>query len=145
MPYRINSPQVISETVADETIIVNLATGHYFNLQGTAVEIWDALERGEEVDGIVRSLGERYEAANGEIPEAVDGLVRELVENDLIVPEENRDAVVVPAVASPDGAGGRRPFVAPTLTTFTDMQDIILLDPVHEVDARGWPHTAPES
>jgi len=23
---------------------------------------------------------------------------------------------------------------------YTDMQDLVLLDPVHEVDERGWPH-----
>jgi hypothetical protein len=142
MPYRINSPQVISETVAEETIIVNLATGHYFNLQGTAVEIWDALERGEDVDGIVDSLGQRYEAANGAISEAVDELVQSLVDNDLIVADESREAIPAAAAGSRNGDGGRLPFVAPSFTTFTDMQDIILLDPVHEVDSRGWPHTA---
>ena len=31
-------------------------------------------------------------------------------------------------------------FVAPRLETFTDMQHLILLDPVHEVDeGQGWP------
>jgi hypothetical protein len=30
----------------------------------------------------------------------------------------------------------------PPISKFTDMQDIILLDPVHEVDARGWPHAS---
>ena len=40
MTYRVNSPHVISETVGGETIIVNLASGHYFSLQGTAVEVW---------------------------------------------------------------------------------------------------------
>ena len=32
------------------------------------------------------------------------------------------------------------PFVPPTLEKYTDMQDLVLLDPVHEVDERGWPH-----
>src|SRR4029077_555308 len=45
--YRVNSPQVISETVGGETIIVNLASGHYFSLQGTAVDVWQGLERGD--------------------------------------------------------------------------------------------------
>ncbi len=33
-------------------------------------------------------------------------------------------------------------YVAPVLESFTDMQDLILLDPIHEVDAAGWPNTA---
>jgi hypothetical protein len=37
---------------------------------------------------------------------------------------------------------GRIPFQAPALEKHSDMQDLILLDPVHEVGPRGWPHAA---
>jgi hypothetical protein len=136
--YRVNSPQVIAETLGDETIIVNLATGHYFNLQQTAVEVWEGLSRQESVPTIVRNLQARYDAADGEIENAVAQLVSDFQAADLIVPEEG-DGAPVEAPTAPT-AGERQPFVAPTFATFTDMQDIILLDPVHEVDARGWPH-----
>jgi hypothetical protein len=42
------------------------------------------------------------------------------------------------AAAEPDVADVT--FVPPKLEKYTDMQDIILLDPVHQVDNRGWPH-----
>ena len=48
-----NNPHVISETLGGETIIVNLASGHYYNLQGTAVDVWQGLQRGEAVETIV--------------------------------------------------------------------------------------------
>lgn len=134
-----NSPQVISETVGGETIIVNLATGHYFNLQGTAVEIWDGVVREEPTQAIAAGLAGRYSAADGEIEEAVDAFLNELTVAELIVPQEDDDGAPV-AVAPPADASDLPPFTPPTFTTFTDMQDIILLDPVHEVDARGWPH-----
>jgi len=38
--YRLNAPQVLAETIAGEAMIVNLATGHYFSLQGSGVDIW---------------------------------------------------------------------------------------------------------
>jgi len=38
--YRPNAPQVIAETIAGEAMIVNLATGHYFSLQGSGADIW---------------------------------------------------------------------------------------------------------
>src|SRR5205085_959574 len=76
--YRVNSPQVISETVGGETIIVNLATGHYFNLQGTAVDIWDGIVREEPTEAIAADLASRYSAASGEIAEAVDRLLTDL-------------------------------------------------------------------
>ena len=142
MRYRINSPQVISETVGGETIIVNLATGHYFNLQGTAVDVWEALDRREPSSRIVLQLQAHYEARDGEIDEAVSELVRRLEEADLIVPDDS-DAPPEPPQSPSNGE--RRPFVAPSIATFSDMQDIILLDPVHEVDARGWPHAHADS
>jgi Coenzyme PQQ synthesis protein D (PqqD) len=138
----VNSPQVISETVGGETIIVNLATGHYFNLQGTAVDVWDGLVGDEPTEAIVARLQGRYAAADGEIEVAVERLLSDLTVADLVVPEDDDGAAVAPS--SPPAGEELPPFTQPGFTTFTDMQDIILLDPVHEVDARGWPH-APTS
>jgi hypothetical protein len=141
MQYRVNAPQVIAETVGGETIIVNLATGHYFNLQGTAVEVWESIERVEPVSSMVQGLAARYDAADGEIEAAVTGLIRDLEQADLIAGAELNGQPADPLPA-PEPSAERKPFVAPTLAAYTDMQDIILLDPVHEVDATGWPHAS---
>lgn len=141
MGYRVNSPHVISETVSGETIVVNLASGHYFSFDGTAVEIWEALERAESGSAIVDRLKSRYEGDEEEMTKAVASFISDLQAEELISAADVDDT---PAAAAPPTAyeGERQPFVAPTFTRFTDMQDIILLDPVHEVDARGWPHTS---
>jgi len=138
--YRVNSPHVISETVGGETIIVNLASGHYFSLQGTAVEVWQALERGETAETMVLELEQRYEAGDGEIDAAVKKLLDEFVAAELVVADGNGSSSAT--LAPSQDVGERVPFVPPSLATFTDMQDIILLDPVHEVDTRGWPHAS---
>lgn len=138
--YRVNSPQVISETVGGETIIVNLTRGHYFSLQGTAVDVWQALERGEAPETIVVELEQRYEAGDGEIGAAVNKLIEDFLAAELVV----ADGDGAPTAAAPlaEAAAERVPFVTPSFSAFTDMQDIILLDPVHEVDTRGWPHAS---
>jgi len=141
--YRVNSPQVIAETVGGETIIVNLAKGHYFSLQGTAVEVWEGLERGEAPETIVLGLEQRYEAADGEIDAAVKKLLDDFVAAELVVADGNGTGTLTRAPSQ--DVGDRVPFVAPSFTTFTDMQDIILLDPVHEVDTQGWPHAAADA
>ena len=144
MAYRVNSPHVISETVGGETIIVNLASGHYFSLQGTAVEVWQGIERGETAETIVLELEQRYEAGAGEIAAAVTNLLDDFVAAELLTADGNGSGSPTRAAASQD-VGDRTPFVAPTFSTFTDMQDIILLDPVHEVDTRGWPHASSDA
>jgi hypothetical protein len=138
--YRLNSPHVISETVGGETIIVNLASGHYFSLQGTAVDVWQGVERGDTSESIVHELEQRYEAGDGEIGQAVQKLLDDFVAAELLVEEANGSGSV--SLEPAQDVGERIPFVAPSFATFTDMQDIILLDPVHEVDTRGWPHAS---
>ncbi len=143
MTYRVNSPHVISETVGGETIIVNLASGHYFSLQGTAVEVWQGLEQGETAETIALELEHRYDAEDGEIEAAVKKLLEDFAGAELIVEDANSNGNNAGSGALPSqDVGARVPFVAPGFATFTDMQDIILLDPVHEVDTRGWPHAS---
>lgn len=139
MRYRLNEPQVIAETVGGETIVVNLGSGHYFSLRGTAVDVWEGLTRREPVTAVVAMLEGRYDAPQGAIESAVTQFVAELTAAQLIVTDarEGESSAGVPAPAT---NGDRAAWSAPTLSVFTDMQDIILLDPVHEVDARGWPH-----
>lgn len=143
MQYRVNGPQVISETAGEETIIVNLASGHYFNLQGSAVDVWAGVEAHESRSTIVAALVGRYDVERAEAEAAVASLLDQLLEAGLIC--SNGEGPDEPAETAPVAAAGQRaPFVPPSLVTYTDMEDIILLDPVHEVDDRGWPHVAPE-
>jgi Coenzyme PQQ synthesis protein D (PqqD) len=140
--YAINAPDVIAETIEGETILVNLATGSYYSLEGSGTEIWNGLMNGGTPSVIADELALRYDGPAPEILAAIDQLVDELRAEQIVV-ETPATASETPVLA-PAETGERRPFVSPTLKKFTDMQAIILLDPVHEVDQRGWPHPAEE-
>lgn len=138
MRYRINSPQVINETIDGEAIMINLATGSYYSLDRVGGEVWALLEGSVPVDDIVVELGRRYDGAEDDIRRAVDDLLHRLSSEELVVPCDDGDPVG--AVSLEPAPAARPAFTAPRLEKFTDMQDLILLDPVHEVDSRGWPH-----
>ena len=140
MQYRANDPNVISETIGDETIIVNLTSGHYFSLQGANVDVWESVQRGHTAAEIAASLTRKYDVSEAGAEEAVTRLLGELEQEELIVPAEDGSAPAAEPMADLAGDGERLSFAMPPLSKFTDMQDIILLDPVHEVDQRGWPH-----
>jgi hypothetical protein len=144
MRYRVNAPQVIAETIGEETMIVNLAKGHYFNLQGAGVDVWECIERGGQQSEMLALLEARYVAADGEIEGSVSRLLAELEAEELIVATEVEVSPMLPSAMAQSDTTSRTAFVLPPLAKFTDMQDIILLDPVHEVEPRGWPH-APAS
>jgi Coenzyme PQQ synthesis protein D (PqqD) len=138
--YRVNSPRVMHETIEGEVIVIDLSTGSYYSLRASGAEVWHALERGLPEDEIAGAVAARYEGAPAEITAAVSELLRRLSEEGLIESWNGAGEAAPTEVSSPAQDGPRERFQPPVLEKHTDMQDLILLDPVHEVDARGWPH-----
>ena len=140
--FRVNSPNVIQETIEGEVIIIDLKTGTYYSLRDSGAAVWEAIEQGADEDGIAAELQARYDASEEEIRDAVRQLLAELEGEGLVRAEEGAADRSATATAAANGSA-RLPFAAPVLEKHTDMQDLILLDPVHEVGAQGWPHPAP--
>ena len=139
--YRI-SPNAVHETFEDEVVVINMISGSYFSLNATGLEIWALLEQNHSLQSVVNAMQSKYEGEPDTIQLAVEKLVGELCDEDLIV-------ALAPAPlqnsASPCVSGEERAaFVAPTIAKFTDMQELLLLDPIHEVDEAGWPFAKPE-
>lgn len=139
MRFRVNSPYVISETIQGETIVIHLTTGTYYSLQGSAAEVWESIAGAASATEIAGDLAERYGIAAADAEPTVVALLDDLLAEELIAPSDATARDAAPAAAPATGA-----FVAPTLSKYTDMQDLVLLDPVHEVGDAGWPEAKPE-
>jgi hypothetical protein len=137
--FKVNMPPVIHQLLDGEVIAVNLDTGSYYSFAGVAAEIWAALEEGATVHESVGELLRRYDASRAVVEQEVARFVVELEAEGLIVPVEGaiRERRMPPTAA----AATREPFEAPTLHKYTDMQELLVLDPIHEVDEAGWPHS----
>jgi len=137
--FRINQPQVISQTIDGEVVVINLLSGTYYSLTGTAAVIWNALETGQSVARLPALLESQFTGCEAGLEQIVAGFLGELSAESLIIPVEQADAADAPAntPAAPEK------FTRPALKKFTDMQELLLLDPVHEVDATGWPLARP--
>lgn len=141
--YRVNEPGVVYELFDDEVVVVNLDNGYYYSLEREAADIWRGLGAGLTVDELPTELARRYQGEAATMSLEVGKFVEQLVGEGLIAPTQegsNRDGV-----ESLLSADGTRTFMAPKLACFTDMQALLLLDPIHEVDASGWPHAKPEA
>ena len=143
--YRPNEPQVIHQTVDDETVIVDLGTGSYFSLRGSAQVIWSALAQGLDLPQVVEVVERHFDAGSADVPDAVQAFVSRLQGDGLIValdaPSGAPPATGDEAASGEAAQGERAPFELPTIERFDDLQDLILLDPVHEVsEEAGWPH-----
>jgi hypothetical protein len=135
-PLRVASANVHSKIFDDEVVVLEMKSGTYFSLRGSAVDVWRLVEENASAARIAEALEARYDAPRSEIATAVNALVDELSEAGLIVSD---------ASLEPDGTtfqvAEKAPFTAPEVERFTDMQELLLLDPIHEVDDSGWPHT----
>lgn len=139
--YTINSPMVIQETMDGEAVIVNLETGTYYSLDNSGGRIWNLLLDGASASEITAMFCRTSTSSRDDIQRAVTDLVEQLCREALLV-AANR----TPMVSTEDSGGERQPFVPPVLHTYTDMQELLLLDPIHEVDdTTGWPHKKDES
>jgi coenzyme PQQ synthesis protein D (PqqD) len=138
--FRLNSPNVIAETIDGEAILVDLRTGSYFSIQGSGSILWEAIAAGASVERVASELASAYSLDLAAAQEAVSSFCAELDREGLIVSRDGAaDSTSEPPVDLASGAGGQV-FAPPTVEKYTDMKDLVLLDPVHEVDERGWPH-----
>lgn len=138
--FRLNAPNVIAETIEGETILVDLRTGNYYSIQGSGSQIWGGLAHGASVVQVTEAISQAFSIGDDEARHAVATLSEQLAQEGLIVPLE--DGAADAGTPLQLDAGGSA-FTPPVVEKYTDMQDLVLLDPVHEVDERGWPHVQP--
>jgi hypothetical protein len=76
----------------------------------------------------------------GDIRGGVEAFIETLRRESLIVPLEGEPAKSAAVPEQEASVSEKRPdFIPPKLRKYTDMQDLLLLDPIHEVDEQGWP------
>jgi hypothetical protein len=139
VPLRAASANVHSKVFDDdEVVVLDMRTGTYFSLRGSGVDVWELVEANATGAQIIEALAGRYDGRQAEIESAVEALLEELAQADLIVGDSS-----IESAGAPQQDGAKSPFPAPEVERFTDMQELLLLDPIHEVDEAGWPHAPP--
>lgn len=131
--FKINTPAVTHETFDQETVIVNLEKGYYYSLEKVGAKIWQEIEKGATSEQIVEVIQQIYNAPFFQIEEEVLSLIQKLQQEELILPSSCYLKDFFLPVSS------ELSYTSPLLCKYSDMQDLLLLDPIHEVDATGWP------
>ena len=128
--YSVNGPDVISEDFDGEMVILNLANGRYFGLRGIASQIWSCIGEGHRPNTILASIA----AIQPSLVESSKSFLAQLVELDLIV-ERKEDTG-----ASTASINALWTAEAPKIEVFDDLAELLLADPIHDVDEQaGWP------
>jgi hypothetical protein len=135
MAFTLANPNWISARAFDddEIIIANFDNGLYYSLMGSAAAVWSGLMAGMSVAVIAETLGAQSEEGAA-LANAVVAFAASLETEGLIKSCEPYSAGVWEPKAP---AGG---WCAPAFESFSDMQELLLLDPVHDVSDAGWPY-----
>lgn len=134
---RINTENVVHETVDGELIAIDLSGGSYYSLSGSGPAIWGLLLGGATKSEVCEALAVTHEGDPESIRREVSDLLAQLLESGLAVPGDGTREHPAPGAPAEKAA-----FEPPKLERYTDMKDYFLLDPIHEVDAAGWPKPA---
>lgn len=125
--YQVANENIVFEEFDNDLVVLNLSTGQYFGLNGSASLAWKALVSGVAPQGL---------AGLGALNSTLDGFVETLKEMGLIVAVEATGKSLDPVLEMALAACSE----APTIETFDDLSDLILADPIHDVEAEaGWP------
>jgi len=125
---------------------LNLDSGNYYSIINVGADIWNYIEKGASVREIMLLILENYDCSSGDEESAVNSFIKQLQQEGLVIPVDNKLA------DSPlpqnwkeqiTAKESNAVFNAPVLNKYTDMQDLLLLDPIHEVDDSGWPFIKP--
>ena len=138
--YQLNSPGVVADYVDNEVVFVNLESGAYYSTEKDGALIWLHLKNGQTVEEIITALTAYYGGNKAEVKKNVINLIQQLLEEGLIVLGNGAAPSIKEGLPTENGGRSKESFVGVFLHKFMDMQDLLLLDPVHEVNEKGWPH-----
>lgn len=129
-------PNVVFEESEQEVVVVNLITGVYYFVTGAGAFTWMAVQSGMSVGEVLAELLLTARESDN-VQEDLASFLEELVVLGLLVESESGIAREhgrpVPSEYMVNG------YSAPSFESYADLQDILLLDPVHDVDETGWP------
>jgi len=133
--YKHNHEHVAAEEFDGEFVLIHFARGTYFSLKHAAVDVWRQFQNGADPALVEERICERFAVTGSDAPAELRRCIRVLIDEELL-----RE---VGAPGPPVEDWSSRAWAAPAVEVYSDLQDLIVLDPVHEVDTTtGWPRRA---
>ena len=133
--YDVMRPSVASEIIEGEAVIMDLRSGHYFSARDTGALIWDWLDTGHSDRQVAQRLAALCQIEEIEAKAAVVTFISVLLAKNLVSHSAAREGVAAPEPESNTPMA----FISPAIEEFTDMSNLLRLDPIHDVAEVGWP------
>ncbi|MCP3445606.1 PqqD family protein [Bradyrhizobium sp. CCGUVB14] len=134
-------PLLISQQFDSEVVLANYQNGVYYNLDGSAAQIWLGLKVNRTVEEIGRALAAATDGDVTSITQQVQAFVDSMLAEGLIAngaADARSESPVETSISAwtPVLSGA---FVAPEFQRFDNLRELLLMDPVHDAGEEGWP------
>jgi hypothetical protein len=120
-----NVAEVAAKVIDGEAIIMNLSSGLYYSMDNVGAAVWELIARRYSLREVADVIADRYRVDRERAAGDVQRLVQELLDEHLVTmatSDRERVAVLLPPVPPP-------PYEPPRLQKYTDMADMLALDP----------------
>jgi len=166
--FCVRPDDIVHDTIEGETVVIDLRSGTYFRFDGAATHAWTILVGRATEDELVDRLAAAYAGPRETIADQVHDFLLALYRDGIIYREAASAGADVEPPAGPgldasdtprDAFAGlaldrfdhlramagappapKMPFGGLTLNRFEDLDELLTIDPVHEVNEAGWPH-----
>jgi hypothetical protein len=126
--------EIAADVLDGEAIIINLATGSYYAMNNVGALVWRSIEQHSSLDEIAALVGTNYEVALERARADLLSLAEQLLAEGVVRVSDATAATGAAAVP----AAPRLPYETPALSTYSDMRDLLAMDPpMPSVDALG--------
>jgi hypothetical protein len=117
---------VAAKVIDGEAIIMNLTNGAYYSMDGVGAVVWEHIAEGRSIEAIHDSIARRFDVEDSRLREDLDRLVAELLAEGLVLATSNGTAAYQPVSHTVRGTAS---YAAPRLNKYTEMADLLALDP----------------
>lgn len=134
--YRINDAKMFYDYADGQAVIINFTNGVYFGFNQLGSLALDRILSGASKEAVAESF-RNISGCPEDISERLTAFIIEMIDKEILLEDEasavNTDAFVINATVKPEDFDL-------TMEEYSDVQEIIMADPVHEVDEEmGWP------
>jgi hypothetical protein len=125
-----NDEEVIGKVLDGEAIVINLATGSYYAIPDVGGVIWQAVEERRSLEEIAVRVSASYEVSVEQARVDVLALAERLMQERIVMLAADAPADdAAPEPTRGPSPARRAPYAAPQLTAFSDMRNLLALDP----------------
>ncbi|MGB5303622.1 MAG: PqqD family protein [Gemmatimonadota bacterium] len=122
----LNSGDVAAKEIDGEILIMNVANGMYYSLDGVSAVAWRLIAAGHSLDQVAVALAQTYGVDESSTLSDITDLAVHLVDEGLVRVSTSGAYTDLPTIeASEEHAS----YTAPRLTAYSDMADLLALDP----------------